>query len=260
MIEAIFFDIDGTLLSFKTHKMTERLQKGLIEARKNGIKLFIATGRHVSEMEELEQYPYFDGYITLNGGYCFNENGVYYKEPIVKKDALKAIEIASENKHCIAFVSEDEMSVNFHNERLHQIITQANIPAAPIRDPKLLIDEDIYMLVLYSDPKEDDNILSQLPSLSAVRWHPSFVDVTPKHISKMLGVLKTCEIYGFHPENCMAFGDASNDIEMLSCVGHGIAMGNADEEVKQIAKEVTLSCEEDGIVHSLIQYGLIKNI
>ena len=85
MIEAIFFDIDGTLLSFKTHKMTERLQKALIEARKNGIKLFIATGRHVSEMEELEQYPYFDGNITLNGGYCVNKNGVYYKENIIKK-------------------------------------------------------------------------------------------------------------------------------------------------------------------------------
>lgn len=260
MIEAIFFDIDGTLLSFETHKMTQRLQDALIEVRKKGIKLFIATGRHVSEMEELEQYPYFDGYITLNGGYCFNDQGVYYKQPICDIDAKKAIELASEHGYCIAFVNEHEMTINYHNERLYQIIQQANIPAATISDPKLQADKDIYMLVLYTDPDEDEIILSQLPSLTATRWHPSFLDVTPNHISKKQGVLETCRIHGFNPANCMAFGDAANDIEMLSCVGVGIAMGNADDEVKQIARETTLSCEEDGIVHSLIKHGLIENI
>lgn len=259
MIEAIFFDIDGTLLSFKTHTMTSALEKALIEARKKGILLFIATGRHVTEMNELKKYPYFDGYITLNGGYCYNDSGAYYKETICQKDALRAIEIASEMEHCIAFVDEHEMTINFHNERLMDITAQANIPAAPIRHPQKLIGKELYMMVLYSDPQKDEEILAQLPSLTGVRWHPSFVDVTPKHISKMKGILETCRIYGLNPENCMAFGDASNDIEMLQCVGYGIAMGNASDEVKQIAKEVTLSCEEDGIVHTLKKYQLIEN-
>ncbi len=257
MIEAIFFDIDGTLLSFETHTMTKTLEQALIEVKKKGVKLFIATGRHISEMDELKKYPYFDGYITLNGGYCFNDQQVYYKETICQKDAEKAIEIASEMQHCIAFVDEHEMTINFHNDRLMDIITQANIPAAKIQHPEKLIGKDIYMIVLYSDPKDDQWILSQLPSLCATRWHPSFVDVTPKNISKRKGILETCKRYGFALENCMAFGDAANDIEMLQAVGHGIAMGNASDEVKQIAKETTLSCENDGIVHTLRKYQLI---
>lgn len=257
MIEAIFFDIDGTLLSFETHAMTKALEKALIEVRQKGVKLFIATGRHISEMDELKKYPYFDGFITLNGGYCYNEDGPYYKEAICKQDADRAIDIACEMKHCIAFVDEHEMTVNFHNDRLMNIITQANIPAAEIRHPEKLRGQELFMLVLYSDPKDDEWILSQLPSLCATRWHPSFVDVTPKHISKRKGIEETCKKYGFHLENCMAFGDAANDIEMLQTVGHGIAMGNALDEVKQIAKETTLTCEEDGIVSTLKKYQLI---
>jgi len=259
MIEAIFFDIDGTLLSFKTHQMTQALQQALIEVRKKGIKLFIATGRHISEMEEMEKYPFFDGYITLNGGYCFNEKEVYHQVPVSQKDARKAIEIASEMEHCVAFVDEHEMTVNFHNERLMDIIEQANIPAAKIQDPRLLLDKEIYMIVLYSDPEKDEWILSQLPDLSATRWHPSFVDVTPKNCSKKQGIIETCKKYGLNIDNCMAFGDAANDIEMLQAVGYGIAMGNATDDVKQIAKETTLCCEEDGIVHTLKKYMLIEN-
>jgi len=257
MIEAIFFDIDGTLLSFETHTMTPALQQALIDVRKKGIKLFIATGRHISEMDELKKYPYFDGYITLNGGYCYNDQGPYYKQTIVQKDAERAIELASEMKHCIAFVDEHEMTVNFHNERMMEIIAQANIPAAKIMHPSLLKGKDIYMIVLYSDPKDDQLILSQLPSLCATRWHPAFVDVTPRQISKRQGILETCRKYGFSLEKCMAFGDAANDIEMLQTVGYGIAMGNASDEVKDAAKETTLSCEDDGIVATLKKYQLI---
>lgn len=257
MIEAIFFDIDGTLLSFQTHKMTKTLEQALIEVRKKGIKLFIATGRHVSEMEEINQYPLFDGYITLNGCYCYNENGAYFKQPIDAKDAAKTLEIASEMKYCIAIVDEKEMTINFHNDLLMQTTQYANVPVPPIQDPLTLKGRELYQLVFYTHPHEDELLLSQLPTLSAQRWHPAFVDVTPSHISKKNGILETCRVYGFHPENCMAFGDAGNDIEMLKAVGIGVAMGNASQDVKEAANETTLSVDEDGIVHTFKKYNLL---
>ena len=71
MIKAIFFDIDGTLVSFKTHRISPAVLDGLHRARDRGIKLFIATGRQQKAAEEaVGSFP-FDGYITVNGQFCF---------------------------------------------------------------------------------------------------------------------------------------------------------------------------------------------
>ena len=62
------------------------------------------------------------------------------------------------------------------------------------------------------------------------------------------------EKLGIRPEECIAFGDAENDISMLEYAGIGVAMGNATDQVKAIADEITLSNEEDGIAHSLYKH------
>ena len=66
MVKAIFFDIDGTLVSFKTHEVPRSTIDALDILRKKGIKVFIATGRHYSSINNLGNLT-FDGYITLNG-------------------------------------------------------------------------------------------------------------------------------------------------------------------------------------------------
>ena len=66
MVKAIFFDIDGTLVSFETHKIPASTQEALKTLRDKGIKIFIATGRPqclINNLGDLE----FDGYITVNG-------------------------------------------------------------------------------------------------------------------------------------------------------------------------------------------------
>ena len=74
MIKAIFFDIDGTLLSHKTMKVPESTKKALRLLKEQGILTFIATGRHISEMKDLPIDDLeFEGNITLNGQYCYNK-------------------------------------------------------------------------------------------------------------------------------------------------------------------------------------------
>ena len=79
-----FFDIDGTLVSFKTHQIPKETIHALHELRKKDIKLFIATGRHHS-MITLDNVFQFDGYVTLNGQYCYNNKEIIYKQSIKKK-------------------------------------------------------------------------------------------------------------------------------------------------------------------------------
>ena len=80
MIKAIFLDIDGTLISGKRPSIKKEVIEGLKQVRKKGIQLFIASGRHMLELEELklvEQFE-FDGYLLLNGGYCIIGSQIIY--------------------------------------------------------------------------------------------------------------------------------------------------------------------------------------
>ena len=66
MIKAIFLDVDGTLISFKTHRVPASALDALREAHARGVQLFIATGRAAADLADLEAIPY-DGVAALNG-------------------------------------------------------------------------------------------------------------------------------------------------------------------------------------------------
>ena len=73
MIKAIFFDIDGTLLDHDTHLMPSSTFEALKKLRKNGIRLFVATGRPPNNLKVIQDCFEFDGFLTSNGQYCFNQ-------------------------------------------------------------------------------------------------------------------------------------------------------------------------------------------
>ena len=66
MIKAVFFDIDGTLVSFKTHRVPDSTKRAIAILRAKGIRVFIASGRQLLAINNLEDLQ-FDGYVTLNG-------------------------------------------------------------------------------------------------------------------------------------------------------------------------------------------------
>lgn len=75
-----------------------------------------------------------------------------------------------------------------------------------------------------------------------------------KRNTKAHGILKVLDILNIPIENSYAFGDGINDIEMLSTVGCGIAMGNASDEVKKYAHKVTESVHDDGVAVGIKEY------
>lgn len=75
--------------------------------------------------------------------------------------------------------------------------------------------------------------------------------------SKAVGIKQLCEYLGTSPEEAIAFGDSNNDLDMIKCVGTGIAMGNGSDALKALADYVTDSVLDDGIYHALEHFGLI---
>jgi Cof subfamily protein (haloacid dehalogenase superfamily) len=116
----------------------------------------------------------------------------------------------------------------------------------------------VYQSVLFCEHTDEAYYAQSYPHFDFVRWHERAVDVLPKGCSKAKGIEQFLERAGFKKENTFAFGDGKNDLQMLSYVGTGVAMGNAVSELKQCADIVTSSCDEDGIMKGLQEAGLLK--
>ncbi len=257
MIKIVFFDIDGTLVSFKTHKVPASTIEAIAILREKGVKLFISTGRHRATIDNLGDLQ-FDGYVTMNGAYCFSGDEVIFKQPIPKSNIDNLISLQQNGgQFPVFFLAENSICANYFNKDTDELIEMINFPVPPIMPLESIAEKEIFQRVSFFDEKRADGIMAHLPDCCDARWYHTFTDITHKSTSKMVGVGKVLEYYGFSADEAVAFGDGGNDTPMLKAVTHSVAMGNAADEVKRVASFVTKSVDEDGIWHALKHFSLI---
>lgn len=261
MTKALFFDIDGTLVSFQTHAIPASTIEALTLAHEKGIQIFIATGRPnliINNLSELQDRGLIDGYITMNGGYCFVGDDIVYKSCIAKEDVQTMARISQEQGYACIFVGEHEAWVCQASDELRQIFyTFLGVKAFPEVSFDEAISHDIYQMTPFFSAEDEQSIAPQMPDSEFGRWYPTFVDITAKGNTKQNGIDQFIKRFGFKLEETMAFGDGGNDIGMLRHAGIGIAMGNAKDDVKAAADFVTASVDEDGIAKALKHFGII---
>lgn len=256
MVKAIFFDIDGTLVSFNTHKIPDSTFQTLRELKDNGIKLFIATGRGKDGLDVLGDFE-FDGYITLNGQYCYTKDELIYENTIIKEDLevlLKEIEV---HPFPCGFTLEETKYFNYRDERVDAIHAITHNDDHPARDCSNVINEKVYQCMCFISEDEEKELMKKLSHCTSARWHPLFTDISPIGGTKQNGIDKFLKYYNIDLSETMAFGDGGNDKQMLSHVAISVAMGNANEDVKEIVDYVTDSVDEDGIRNAMKKYKLI---
>lgn len=249
--KAVFFDIDGTLVSFRTHKVPESACKAIGKLNESGIRTFISSGRHLWAINNLGDLK-FDGYITINGGITKVADHVISKTPISRADIVRLNDYI-EHVHrfpCI-FALEDRLVLNYYNEQVYELFDLLNFPDVPTADLRTLEQTDVYQAIAFFDEVEEPRIMSVLTDCASARWHPMFSDVVPRGQSKVKGMEAVCNYYGIDKAETIAFGDGGNDIEMLRWAGCGIAMGNAEDKVKAAADLVTDSVDDDGVWNAL---------
>lgn len=258
MVKAVFFDIDGTLVSFRTHRVPASAIHALNALRSRGILTFIASGRHFLSINNLGTLQ-FDGYITLNGGYCLDGNRqTIYKRSILPEDIQSLVKyMETDGSFPCIFVHEQALYLNYGNEKTREVFEMLNFPQPPVKSLQEAASGEIFQLVAFFPLEKEKEIMQQMPHCEATRWNPLFSDVIPAGSSKQVGMDKILEHYGIRPEETMAFGDGGNDIAMLRHAHIGIAMGNARDSVRQAADYVTSSVDEDGISRALRHFGLL---
>ena len=160
-IKAIFFDIDGTIRSFKTKTIPENTANTLRKLKEKGIKIFIATGRapfHTTFLNDLLDFK-FDGYITINGQYCYLESGEVLNDKILSKEDIKnVLPYFKENSIACDFALLDGAFMNLKNSRVKWLEDELGDPERFKEDPLAYdkaVSEKIYQLNVFVSEEEE---------------------------------------------------------------------------------------------------------
>ena len=262
-IKAIFFDIDGTIRSFKTKTIPDNTKETLKKLRERGIKIFVATGRapfHTKFLDDLLDFK-FDGYITINGQYCYLNTGEVLNDKVLSKEDIKQT-LPYFQKHNIAcdFALLDRAFLNLKNERVQWLEDELGDPTrfVVVEDAyERALNEKVYQLNVFVSEEEEGDFMQLMPNSKTARWTRHFTDIIPKDGGKNKGIDAIINHFGIKLEETMAFGDGGNDIDMLKHAGIGIAMENARDDVKEIADFITTSVDDDGITNALKHYNIL---
>ncbi len=245
MIKAAFFDIDGTLLSFKTHRVSDGTVRAFDRLHNAGVHTFISSGRPLVLIPPMPVT--FEAHITMNGGLVFTPEKVLLSNPIAEEDKHRWLDLAAERNLCTMIFSADGMMLTQPNEVGLALRDQLEFEMPPVVDICAMRDIEAFQIIALMPPQMDSEVATLLPHCRLPRWHPAFTDIVANGNSKARGMEAICHHFGIAQEETIAFGDGANDIEMLQWAGVGIAMGNAAAEVKAEADMVTASVDEEGI-------------
>ena len=257
MIRAIFFDVDCTLYSHTLNKIPESTIQALHALQKKGILVFLATGRHKLEIEQLNLNGIqFDGYITLSGQLCLDQDfNSIYENYLDDRDVEILKKEFQKKKTPMIFIEQEEMYMNMYTEFARKAQESINLVLPKIRD---VHDEKIYQVTLFDSKEKVYEISQRLKASKCTGWNLYGSDIIPAIGGKAKGIQKMLKQYQISQQETMAFGDSENDIDMLNFVHIGVAMGNGNSRAKEIANYVTDEIDKDGIYNALVHYGLIE--
>lgn len=257
-IRAIFFDLDGTLVSFNTHRVPQSASEALRRAKQQGLLLFVATGRHPLEVRQVEglDLSLFSGFVTQNGQYCYTGENLLYHKPIPRGDVQGLVALLEEKPAACLFNFANEVFLNLVDDKVLRCHSHISTEIPPIGNMQKALEEEVYQLVLYGEYAHALPYLEKLPHCVGVCSNGMSVDIYPREGGKEHGIQEVLRHFGIAKEEVMAVGDGSNDLGMLAYAGLSVAMANAPAEVRAAAGHVCPSADEGGIAYALERFVL----
>lgn len=271
MFKLLCTDMDGTLIN--GGGITERTLKAIEKAHEAGVRIALSTGRIYANGD------YFAGLINAkapviacNGAYIREKNKgrILHKSAIGTENCMKIIQVLKDFDAYPHFYTSDSIFTKkiIHSsaayERNNALLPKSNRVSINVVEDweQSLIDNgnDIvkFMLVDYEPEKIKAmrEALSSIDTLEIASSGNHNVEMMNKGVSKGNAVGILASYFGIDRSEIICVGDHENDISMIEYAGLGVAMGNAEDFVKRIAKYVTDTNKEDGVAKVIEKFIL----
>ena len=253
----IFLDLDGTIIDHRSNSVPKSTKTAIEELQKNGHEVIISTGRPPSLFYNIDKELNIKSFIASNGRIVVYNNEVILKQPIAKDVVQNLVDIAMENKIDLAFESFSDYVLNSNFTNLATKFSDIFHIEHPMVQKNYHLDNDIYQMILFYTKSDYKKFETIFPSLSFHYSNEYGIDINEKGGMKELGIKAIVEFLNINIEDTIAVGDGFNDISMVKYAYLGVAMGNADERVKEAANMVTDSVDNDGIYKLFKQLKMI---
>lgn len=271
-IKMIGLDLDGTLLNEKK-ELLPYTKEVLRRALDKGVVVLTATGRPwMGIPEELRTFPGMRYALTSNGARILDirEGTVLIEQLLSRESAKKALEICGKYDTLQevyydgqGYASADKMAhveKYHHNPNMWEYLRTTRIP---VQDISRLVDEEERGLdkvqALFADMNERRlawDELSRVDGLELVGSLGYNIEVNAAGVNKGTGLVELGKLLGIKREEIMACGDGDNDTVMLREVGFGVAMANAEDQVKAAADYITDSNDNEGAAKAIEKFVL----
>lgn len=263
MKKIIFLDVDGTLIdgSNGMQSMSLRTKMAIRKVQDAGHYVFIASGRPYAFIDK-ELFSFgFDGFVFMNGAAVMVDHTFIYKKALDKNFINRAIALFEKNNIEYVLQGEKEVYIKQEYKKLHSDFDEYGISKEYFINEYNVAEIDVYKMEMMCEDAKGQEVCKSLRKdnmeyLQDPTRGMKF-EIYSKTESKATGILKVLQHLKIPIENSYAFGDGKNDIEMLTTVGCGIAMGNASDEVKRCANYVVATVHQDGVADGLEQYVLV---
>ena len=255
----LVLDIDGTLTNSKK-EITPATKKAIRKIQEDGHVVVIASGRPTPGTAKVANELQLD----KTGGFVLSYNGAritdWKTKEIIYQNTLDAqvpstlYEYASENNLGLVTYQEQNVVTGTRHDDYMKMEARINeIPIVDVDNFSEFVDFDVNKCLLTAPvdaaKKHEDAIADMLPNANVCRSEPFFIEVMPQGVDKAASLDRLVHILNMKQENTICCGDGFNDLSMIQYAGVGVAMENAQEEVKSKADFITKSNDEDGIVH-----------
>ncbi|HCQ5549180.1 TPA: HAD family phosphatase [Clostridioides difficile] len=263
----IVTDMDGTLLG-NNHKVTDENKTALQKVIKNGINVTLATGRAFDSAKCNVDFLKEDmPIIACNGSLIREQNGnIIYSNKIDTTTCLNILDVLDKYDiyyQCNSIDSMLSKKIEGREDRLSVFLGSET--EVIIRDDlrEEIFKKDILKFVIIEEknPSILDEIRKELRKVQGIKitssW-PNNIEVMNEGVDKGNAVKILAEKMNIDREDIIAFGDNYNDIEMIKFAGLGVAMGNAEELIKQEADYVTDTNQDSGVAKAIYKFLELK--
>ena len=258
----IAMDLDGTLNNDQK-VITEKTKAALMAAQRKGIRLALASARPspglFKERDILRLQDHKGILMSYNGGRIVDaETGKVLFETSMDLEETKQVLRKLEDLP-VTPILDDGVQFYVTDKNGYKVDYECknnNMVCSEVGNLADFLTFAPIKILMSVQPEELAEVQKQIAdflpeSLTVVQTAAFYLEVIPRIINKGQGIRDICKVLGIEPTEVVSFGDAANDIPMLEAAGMGVAMGNAQEAVKQAADMVTLSNNEDGIAVAL---------